>query len=360
MLWLVSALIASMALAACGGGDDDEGADPTSTQPPPEPTATATPEPTATPTVPPPTPTQPADPSGQGPITGTDPCDTFDIVGSIAGAHITGQTSESPQSDMARELDEFFQGVLEESTGGDVSSGCFFEVTSAESSGVWISLTLPGEPGQSGDVRSALEARGATVAGTFNASADGMDMTWFALESLPVDGTGADGAMLYVLGSNAVVIAGQAVVDDIDGGMDDPAPTVGPGGSGAPGPAPTEPSGPGMDVTPSGIAAIIDGVLQPQLEEALGTDLEVQSSYETSAGGVTSVSLVYESVEGEIPVAEAELQERLEGLGATVTSTVATGDGAMVSFEGLQLATVNVSGVVVQSPDEITVSLQIQ
>ena len=106
-------------------------------------------------------------------------------------------------------------------------------------------------------------------------------------------------------------------------------------------------------------AATINDHLQPALEDALGVDLLVESFFETSASGANSVSLLY-VISGGVPDSAATVPgftTVVEGLGGTVSFSMAAGSDANVTFDELKIADLSASGSVGLTENKIFVTI---
>ena len=99
-------------------------------------------------------------------------------------------------------------------------------------------------------------------------------------------------------------------------------------------------------VTPTGMAATINDKIQPALEDILSVSLAVESFVQISAGGTDTVSLFYGVDDGLLDDTDvvAGFTEIVEGLDGTVTFSMVAGGGVNVTFEGLAIEELTMSG----------------
>lgn len=345
--WAVAALVAILTVAACGG-PSDQNRDEVGESPQGSSGSNIG---------------QQEETTGSGPFTAANPCDAFSMLGGAGGpgfmAQVLGgpsiETSESPPSDFAAELGQFTKEALEDVFDGDVSVDCFVEASTGDGGGVWIALTLPEAPpsGAAESVGDAMEAMGATVAGAVSANSAGGTFGLVSLETLPLNPPSGDISMgsLYFVTSpegyyQAVMLASY---EDNSGGNGQVTSSVGADPS----------SGSGMDirsipttgpttiaVTPTGMAATINDKIQPALEDILSVSLAVESFVQISAGGTDTVSLFYGVDDGLLDDTDvvAGFTEIVEGLDGTVTFSMVAGGGVNVTFEGLAIEELTMSG----------------
>jgi len=110
-------------------------------------------------------------------------------------------------------------------------------------------------------------------------------------------------------------------------------------------------------VVPSGAAAAVNDVLQPQLEAALGVGLVVEISSQISAGANSIVSLSY-APDGEISADPlAGFTQVVESLGGAVTLSMTAGGGSIVTFEGMAINDLTATGSLTLADDKILVTI---
>ncbi len=286
----------------------------------------------------------------------TTPCNAFSMLGSagLAGAFTAGganfDTSGSPKSEFAKNMASFAEDALETVLDGDVSGDCFFEGTVGDEGAVWIAMSLPSNPpaGSAQAMGDAMTQMGATVTGAISAGAQtgGFDMV--AFEGLPFEtpsGASVEGAVMFMTTPEgqtlAMVMAGyknraESQPSPVDG--------VRPETSVADIP---------VAVVPSGDAAAVNDVLQPQLEAALGVGLVVEIASQISAGANSIVSLSY-APDGEISADSlASFTQVVESLGGAVTLSMTAGGGSIVTFEGMAINDLTASGSLTLADDKI-------
>ncbi len=354
--WMVAAILAVFTIAACGGSSDQNNADEQSVVSSDREAAGSG-----------------GQSSGTSPLSAANPCNAFSLVGGAgpAGGFMSQafggpdiDTSGSPQSDFAKEVAKFSEDALEQVFDGNVTAICFFEATMGDEGLVWIAFNLPSAPpsGAGQAVGDAMTAMGATVEGAFSSTTPGGTFDLVGFKSLPAEAPGgalSTGGLYFVTdetgSSLAVMMVGYEEGGEqskvITSGQE--APSSG-GRNDIPAVMPTI-----VPVVPTGTAATISDQLRPALEDALGVDLLVESFFETSAGGVNSVSLLY-VIDGGVPDSAATVPgftTVVEGLGGTVTFSMAAGSDANVTFDELKIADLSASGSVGLTENKIFITI---
>jgi hypothetical protein len=278
------------------------------------------------------------------------------ISGAQGGPTVQAQYSQSPTSDEAAAIANFFEDALNDAFGGGVSAECYWEVSGSQGGesglALWVSLQLPSVPSAETiqATQASLAARGATVAGFF-ASPAGGEVSSTIMVELPFGQGGDSGGMLMFMEEFAIIIAGQGT----DSGASESSQTS---------PAPTA-SAPPPPSSVQQASADTEGIadwFQGKLEDALGVSLEVEGSFQSSTGGQSSLLVTFRIPEGtSLPSDVADqFEEIAESANANILATMSFGDVAMVNFENLKVEGVSASGAIALDSTQNNVTVTVQ
>ena len=276
------------------------------------------------------------------------------ISGVQGGPTIQAQYSKSPTSDEAATIAGFFEDALNDAFGGGVSAECYWEISASQAGesglALWVALQLPFVPSSETiqAVQDSLAAKGATVAGSFSSTAGGEVSSTLMVE-LPFGQGGDSGGMLMFMEQFAIVIAGQGIDSGTSQSSQGSPPAIIP----PPPPAPVQQA-----------SADTEGItdwFQGKLEDSLGVSLEVEGSFQSSAGGQSSLLVTFRIPEGtSLPSDVADqFKEIAESANANILATMSFGDVAMVNFENLKVEGVSASGAIAldSSQNNVTVTV---
>jgi len=271
------------------------------------------------------------------------PCSAITAAAGIPGAALSSISSTSPTTDFARQISDFFKGLLEDALSVTVETNCFFEISvDEEGTGVWIAFALSESVGSDASnlLTQELLDRGipAESSSAFSADFGQGAFAGIGFDSLPGINTDA-GGLLLIFGNSAVVAAGtdfgdsESVGDGASGGS-----AV--GGSG------------GTPITPpvitigelTGVAGELESVLKPVLETALGVSLDRVSTFSATEGNTTTVLLTY-SPSTPFSGGQADaLSNVLSGFGGHVDGTISFGGATTLTFSDMTIAGYSVDG----------------
>lgn len=286
------------------------------------------------------------------------------ISGAQGGPTIQAEYSRSPTSDEAAAIANFFEEALNEAFGGGVSAECYWEVSASQgdesSLGLWVSLQLPFEPSPEviQATQDSLAANGATVGGFFSNPVGGESASMIVVGDLPLGLEGDSGGMLMFMGQFAIIIAGQGTdsgsSQSSQAALPAPAQTSNSGSAAPPPPAPIQQ-----------ISADTQGIIewfQRKLEDTLGVSLEVGGSFQSSAGGQSSLLVTFQIPEGSSLPSDvtSQFEEIAESANATIVGTINIGGIVVVNFENLSVEGISATGVIAHdgTQNNITVTLQ--
>ena len=364
-LAILISLIAVLLLVACGGGPEEQSGDSD--------------EPQA---------------ASSGDVSSLDEaCDAFASAGGIGGLgglsgglanvlsgaqggpSIQAEYSQSPPSDDAEEIADFFEDAMNKAFGGGVSAECYWEVSASQgdesSVGLWVSLELPSEPNPEviQDIQNALTDKGATVGGFFNNPTDGDAAAMIMVGEIPLDDLeGEAGGMLMITEKYAILIASQTTGSD----SSPSAPSVpsvpaqesssadASGSVPAPAPTNTPQSAPVPQVS-ANVEEVIDW-FKDNMEDALDVTLKIDGSLQSSVGGQNVISITLAIPEGSsIPSDVADrIEEVAESAGATITATINAGGTAIITFESLEVGGISASGTIIMAQDQNNLLVNLQ
>ena len=155
--------------------------------------------------------------------------------------------------------------------------------------------------------------------------------------------------MLMFMEQFAIVIAGQGIDSGTSQSSQGSPPAIIP----PPPPAPVQQA-----------SADTEGItdwFQGKLEDSLGVSLEVEGSFQSSAGGQSSLLVTFRIPEGtSLPSDVADqFKEIAESANANILATMSFGDVAMVNFENLKVEGVSASGAIAldSSQNNVTVTV---
>lgn len=290
-------------------------------------------------------------------VFGEDACEAISGVSGIPGSAIASIATDEPATDFGKDAASFFEDVLEDALGTDVSVSCVFDVQEGGSdgdAGIWMAFSH--DAAVTSDVQAAIQSAAQVndaevqADSSFFGGFGGINVASIFLSSLPFGGseTGAvifvsDGAIVAAAGSDFDVSDEDPFDNDLFGEDDDS--VTGPSSGGGPTPTPftIDPGfGGGFGgsfgdgTNPSDAAAELEDLL----ESALGVGLELEAESELGVDEilVTFTYLLDSDVSGDVV---GELTEVVESLGGTVTGTVSFGEVFNVQFSGASLAGIN-------------------
>jgi hypothetical protein len=275
------------------------------------------------------------------------------------GPSIQAHYSLTPQSIEVRELTNFFESALDDALNGGVSAECYWELitTSGNEStrAAWISLKLPAEPSAEAvqRIQDSLAARGATVGGFVSTPSGGEASAMIVVSDIPAGLAGETSGMLIFSEEYAVLIVSHSTGATGQSTQISPAAAS---GSATATPVATVPS-----QQMASTSAIVES-LKSSLERGFGTDLEVEGTFQSSSGGVTSLIITYQILENSAsPSNAADILERIALDGnANIESKMSIQGLAMVGFGDMEIDGVKVRGSIALNQDQNNILVNLQ